>query len=505
VQHLSLHVPARALVHGNRHNCIQIEIVGCAEESPNWSQEKLYFIAWVMRQIQALVPIPSKAEQPFKAYPASYGINNGVRLTDEQWQAFSGWCGHQHVPGNDHGDPGHIDITFLFEPEYWVRPAEVRGGRVTAIANDASSLSFFAVRRGQLRHVVWNTSTQTETLRTTSHDGVSFNSWARLAGFSSMPSNGVAPQILGLGTGADQRRVWPVYAYRLENNAWSLASGIGGAALGNVMRPDASAGIAATVRTSNGLDVFAIGYDDWQVYNCWVQVGQASSDFAQVLGPTVNARAGLAAVSRMPGLADVFMVDEALQLHTSFSVAPQVWNPTFPIGDPALRAHRLSRIAATSRNSDNLDVFVIGKRPTDVDWLLYDTWWRPIEGWWDPVLGHHTQPIGGLTVKPHPMGGIAALTRTPEFIEVFVLGKDDRLLYNTWWGVQQNRWTDFRQIGGIPYTPNGRLASVDAAIARSSNSVDVVVTGMDGNVYVTSWQAGQADYSQFRRLEHLVE
>jgi hypothetical protein len=38
--------------------------------------------------------------------PASYGENNGVRLTFAQWLKFTGWLGHQHVPENDHGDPG---------------------------------------------------------------------------------------------------------------------------------------------------------------------------------------------------------------------------------------------------------------------------------------------------------------------------------------------------------------------------------------------------------------
>ncbi|HEY6222818.1 MAG TPA: hypothetical protein VIW26_03470, partial [Gemmatimonadales bacterium] len=39
--------------------------------------------------------------------------NNGVRFTAAAWLAFDGWCGHQHVPNNDHGDPGAIDIARL--------------------------------------------------------------------------------------------------------------------------------------------------------------------------------------------------------------------------------------------------------------------------------------------------------------------------------------------------------------------------------------------------------
>lgn len=40
------------------------------------------------------------------AYPASYGTDNGVRLSDSTFDTWSGWLGHQHVPQNVHGDPG---------------------------------------------------------------------------------------------------------------------------------------------------------------------------------------------------------------------------------------------------------------------------------------------------------------------------------------------------------------------------------------------------------------
>lgn len=47
--------------------------------------------------------------QTFQSYPASYGPRgktNRVRLSGKDWDAFSGWLGHQHVPENVHGDPG---------------------------------------------------------------------------------------------------------------------------------------------------------------------------------------------------------------------------------------------------------------------------------------------------------------------------------------------------------------------------------------------------------------
>jgi hypothetical protein len=39
-----------------------------------------------------------------------YPSGRDVHLTGAQWGAYYGWLGHQHVPENDHGDPGNIDF-----------------------------------------------------------------------------------------------------------------------------------------------------------------------------------------------------------------------------------------------------------------------------------------------------------------------------------------------------------------------------------------------------------
>lgn len=44
--------------------------------------------------------------------PASYGASP-ARMSFAQWNAFKGICGHQHVPENDHGDPGSIPFERL--------------------------------------------------------------------------------------------------------------------------------------------------------------------------------------------------------------------------------------------------------------------------------------------------------------------------------------------------------------------------------------------------------
>lgn len=49
----------------------------------------------------------------WKPYPESYGDSNGVRMTANQFTTFRGLCGHQHAPGNVHGDPGLLKVGLI--------------------------------------------------------------------------------------------------------------------------------------------------------------------------------------------------------------------------------------------------------------------------------------------------------------------------------------------------------------------------------------------------------
>lgn len=117
-QHVPLNRAARALMHPagtidtNRHGAIQIEIATFAAKVTAAPRSLLVATRTLMRWIEQQAGVHRHAPR-FKAYPSSYGTNNGVRFTDQQWADFNGWCGHQHVPENDHGDPGLIDITYL--------------------------------------------------------------------------------------------------------------------------------------------------------------------------------------------------------------------------------------------------------------------------------------------------------------------------------------------------------------------------------------------------------
>lgn len=125
-QHFDFDTSSRALrnlaggVQTNTLNVSQVEIVGTCDptthakwvragyahlympELPDWAIRDLgAFARWAHDQHG----VPLTSDVTFKAYPGSYGTN-GVRMSAAKWAQFSGHCGHQHVPENDHDDPG---------------------------------------------------------------------------------------------------------------------------------------------------------------------------------------------------------------------------------------------------------------------------------------------------------------------------------------------------------------------------------------------------------------
>jgi hypothetical protein len=74
-------------------------------DAPTWALDQLGDYLADMHERHGI-----RLEAPtFLPYPDSYG-DSRVRFTFAQWRNFYGVCGHQHVPENDHGDPGDIDI-----------------------------------------------------------------------------------------------------------------------------------------------------------------------------------------------------------------------------------------------------------------------------------------------------------------------------------------------------------------------------------------------------------
>lgn len=136
-QHFSLLRSARALVDAaggvatNRGNSIQIELVGTCDPTyyKRWKSQYPHLVLWtdppeealndvaeIVRWLDGDLPKFNPAQRVprgWVAYPQSYGLTARQRLTFVEWNNFYGICGHQHVPENDHGDPGNFPIERL--------------------------------------------------------------------------------------------------------------------------------------------------------------------------------------------------------------------------------------------------------------------------------------------------------------------------------------------------------------------------------------------------------
>lgn len=166
-QHFDFDASARALVNRsggvetNTLNVAQVEVVGTCDSrhAKTWSGRKagtgyLYMgdlPEWVIRDLGAFCKwahdkhgVPLSSGVTFKAYPNSYG-SNGVRMSGAKWSSFRGHCGHQHVPENDHGDPGAFPMAAILT-------AAKGGNTAPDLMEEVESMS-----RQQVKDAVWET------------------------------------------------------------------------------------------------------------------------------------------------------------------------------------------------------------------------------------------------------------------------------------------------------------------------------------------------------------
>lgn len=152
-QHVSLDKTAYALHHPHgteetNHmgsHCVQIEIVTCVGDNPkarivgnrgHLVEPLLRAVADLVREILTVVPgINPRAFPAENQWSAngSAGPNAPQRFSVNTWRNFNGICGHQHVPANNHWDPGDFDITgfvglVLNDPSMPLRSEDVPEG-----------------------------------------------------------------------------------------------------------------------------------------------------------------------------------------------------------------------------------------------------------------------------------------------------------------------------------------------------------------------------------------
>lgn len=120
-QHFPINRSARALknlsggVETNRLSAVQCEVVWKAAEIRSLPAATFENLRRWMRWVESAVGVARVGARFVGPEASPYGLHAPQRFSTALWQSFNGWCGHQHVPENDHWDPGALDIAALLE------------------------------------------------------------------------------------------------------------------------------------------------------------------------------------------------------------------------------------------------------------------------------------------------------------------------------------------------------------------------------------------------------
>ena len=258
--------------------------------------------------------------------------------------------------------------------------------------------------------------------------------------------------------------------------------------------------LAAVSRAPGNLDLFVVGFDSHVWTQFWNDKSGWNSDWVPLPGQAVfdHEHQQLAAVSRAPGNLDLFVVGFDSHVWTQFWNDKSGWNSDWvPLPGQAVFDHEHQQLAAVSRAPGNLDLFVIG-----FDSHVWSTFWNEQLGWDRNSDGSvnpngHFFPLPGTAVFDHEHQQLAAVSRAPGNLDVFVIGFDSHV-WSTFWN-EQLGW-DRNSDGSV--NPNGHFFPLPgtavfdhehqqlAAVSRAPGNLDVFVIGFDSHVWSEFWNDG---------------
>ncbi len=204
--------------------------------------------------------------------------------------------------------------------------------------------------------------------------------------------------------------------------------------LGDVTAPAVSY-VDVVSRAADHLDIFVVDMDGKIMTSSWDPTG-GWQPWTHLNGGFAPPGAPVTAVSRGNGAMDAFVTGTDGRVWTA-SWQPGLtatWHGWTPISDAKLPLG--SYVGAVSRAPDKLDIFA-----TDVDGNVLTAWWEPTftDGWhgWSAVKGGKTLPGTPVT----------AVSRRPDFLDVFVYGLDSKPWTASWQPSFQDGWRGWWRIG----------------------------------------------------------
>lgn len=191
-----------------------------------------------------------------------------------------------------------------------------------------------------------------------------------------------------------------------------------------------------------------------------------------------HAQQQVSAVTRDAQHIDLFVLGFDDRLWSAYADASgwHGWFQPLP-GSPAVFDHTSQRIAAVSRGPGFIDLFVIG-----FDNLVWSAYWSASGGGWHGWF----QPLpGSPAVFDHARQQVVAVSRGPGHIDLFVLGFDNKL-YSAYWTDDGKGWHGwFQPLPNSPYVFDHTTEQV-TAIARGGG-IDLFVIADDNHVWTASW------------------
>ena len=154
----------------------------------------------------------------------------------------------------------------------------------------------------------------------------------------------------------------------------------------------------------------------------------------------------------------------------------QLWNPDwFPLPGQAVFDRDRQRIAAVSRAPGNLDLFVIG-----FDNKVWTTFWPNAQGHWNGDWF----PLPGQAVFDRDRQQIAAVSRAPGNLDLFVIGFDNHV-WTTFWSDATGWNADWFPLPGQAVFDHEKQQI--AAVSRAQGNLDTFVIGFDNKAWTTFW------------------
>ena len=235
--------------------------------------------------------------------------------------------------------------------------------------------------------------------------------------------------------------------------------------------------IAAVSRAPGNLDLFVIGFDNHVWSTFWNDRTGWNSDWFPLPGRAVfdRERQQIAAVSRAPGNLDLFVIGFDNHVWSTFWNDRTGWNSDwFPLPGQAVFDHNVQQIAAVTRATGNLDLFVIG-----FDNHVWSTFWNDRTGWNSDWF-----PLPGRAVFDRGVQEIAAVTRATGNLDLFVIGFDNHV-WSTFWNDRTGWNADWFPLPGQAVFDH--TAQQIAAVTRAQGNLDLFVVGFDNRVWSTFW------------------